>query len=254
LRYYHAEGLVVPAEVNEQTGYRGYTFDQVHRALLVVAVRGAGIGVRAVRDLLESPDRLPAVLHEHRAALEWQRGQQDNAMARAWQLAEGWPTAHERDQPPTTAVVRRVPGSAVGSDGVVLPPETRAAAETLQRELKNTGVQTSGPVWCQYALETSEDKAKVLSLEGPDWTVAVEIATGQEATPVLPTDTGLLNCPARRERVVPLGEPLTMIVFAAAIEYLSRTSLDQCLVPDLGRPRYVFHDDHVELALAVTPA
>ena len=31
LRFYHSEGLLVPADVNEQTGYRSYMFDQVER-------------------------------------------------------------------------------------------------------------------------------------------------------------------------------------------------------------------------------
>ena len=29
LRYYHAEGLLIPAQVDEQTGYRSYTYDQI---------------------------------------------------------------------------------------------------------------------------------------------------------------------------------------------------------------------------------
>ena len=39
LRYYHAEGLLVPADVDDRTGYRSYTFDQVRTAMLVTVLR-----------------------------------------------------------------------------------------------------------------------------------------------------------------------------------------------------------------------
>ncbi|MEV0254035.1 MerR family transcriptional regulator [Streptomyces sp. NPDC050732] len=49
LRYYHAEGLLVPADVDEWTGYRSYTFGQVERAMLINVLRGTGM-IAAVRE------------------------------------------------------------------------------------------------------------------------------------------------------------------------------------------------------------
>lgn len=253
LRYYHSEGLLVPAEVDEDTGYRAYTFDQVHQALLVVALRRAAVSIRDIRALLDAPDLLPGVLAEHRTVLERRRGQEDAAMAQAAQLAAGWPTAEERDRAPVTAVRRRVPGAAVGPDGVVLPPHVRAAADVLQRELEDAGIETSGPAWCQYALDRPGDKAKVLTPQGPDWTVAVDLCDSGSGAAPLPADAELQECPGRRERVVLLPAIPTMLTLTAALDYLTRSSLEQELIPDLGRPRYLLGPDHVELALTVEP-
>lgn len=57
-------------------------------------------------------------------------------------------------------MTRRVPGEAVGPDGTVLPEQVRAAADTLQRELTDAGITTTGPPWCQYALTNAEDKTR----------------------------------------------------------------------------------------------
>ena len=253
LRYYHSEGLLVPGEVDEDTGYRAYTFDQVHQALLIVTLRRAAVSIRDIRALLDAPDRLPGLLAEHRTVLERRRSQEDAAMAQAARLAAGWPTAGERDRARVTAVTRRVPGEAVGPDGVVLPEGVRAAAHALQRELADAGVRTSGPVWCEYALDRPEDKAKLMTPQGPDWTVAVDLHALETRSVPLPADADLRVCPGRRERVVVLPAPPTMVSFAAALDYLTKTSLEQNLIPDLGRPRYLLSPDHVELALTVEP-
>ena len=253
LRYYHSEGLLVPAEVDEDSGYRAYTFDQVHQALLVVALRRAAVSIRDIRALLDGPDLLPGLLTEHRTVLERRRSQEDAAMAQAEQLAAGWPTAEERDRATVTAVTRRVPGGAVGPDGMVLPQHVRPAAESLQRELLDAGVRTNGPAWCQYALDSPEDKAKMMTPQGPDWTVAVDLRDPDDEPVPLPADAELHNCPGRRERVVLLPATPTMITLAAALDHLTKTSLEQDLVPDLGRPRYLLGADHVELALTVEP-
>ena len=253
LRYYHSEGLLVPGEVDEDTGYRAYTFDQVHQALLVVALRRAAVSIRDIRALLDAPDLLPEVPAEHRAVLERRRSQEDAAVAQAAQLAAGWPTAEERERAAVTAVTRRVPGEAVGPDGAVLSHHVRAAADALQRELADAGMRTSGPAWCQYALDSREDKARVMTPQGADWTVAVDLHDPQDRPVPLPADVELQDCPGRRERVVLLPATPTMVTLAAALDYLTKTSLEQDLMPDLGRPRYLLGPDHVALALTVEP-
>lgn len=253
LRYYHSEGLLVPAEVDENTGYRVYTFDQVHQALLIVALRHAAVSIRDIRELLDTPDLLPRVLAEHRMVLQRRRSQEDTAMAQAEQLAEGWPTAEDRDRAAVTAVTRRVSGDVVGPDGVVLPEQVRATADALQGELAAAGIKTSGPAWCQYALDTREDKAKVMTPQGADWTVAVDLRESEDGPVPLPVDAELQDCPGRRERVVLLPATPTTVTLATALDYLATTSLEQNLIPDLGRPRYLLGPDHVELALTVEP-
>ncbi|WP_052408298.1 MerR family transcriptional regulator [Allokutzneria albata] len=83
LRYYHSEGLLVPAEVDSSTGYRTYTFDQVERAMLITVLRGSGPSVKDVRRVLDEPDTGPALLQQHTAEVLRQREFQDNALSDA---------------------------------------------------------------------------------------------------------------------------------------------------------------------------
>lgn len=253
LRYYHSEGLLVPAEIDENTGYRAYTFGQVQEALLVVALRRAGVRIRDIRALLDAPDLLPGALAEHRTLVQRRRIQEDAAMAQAMQLASGWPTAEERERPTGVAVTRRVPGEPVGADGAVLPEQIREAAASLQRELTDADIKTRGAAWCEYALEVPEDRAKVMSPRGADWIVAIDLHGHADGSIALPAGAALLEYGGRREHVVLLPAAPTMVTLAAALDHVTTTSLQQNLVPDLGRPRYVLGTDHVELALTVEP-
>ena len=61
LRYYHSEGLLVPADVDPQTGYRSYTFEQVEQveqAMLITSLRGTGMSIKLVRRALDEPTGL----------------------------------------------------------------------------------------------------------------------------------------------------------------------------------------------------
>ncbi|PNI07162.1 hypothetical protein CXX84_17520 [Arthrobacter sp. AFG7.2] len=252
LRYYHLQGLLVPAEVDENTGYRGYTFDQIHHALLIVALRRAAVSIRDIRVILNAPDLLPGVLSEHQAMLDRQRSHEDRAMAEAWQLAKGWPIADVRDRDPGTAITRRIPGEEVEPDDP-LPQRIRTEAYALQRELVDAGVETTGLPWCRYALQTPEDKAKIVMPQGPDWIVAVDLSRPEDATHPLPSSHALHSCSNRRELVVHLPAKPTMVAYAAAIENLTKTCRDQDLVPDFNQLRYGLAHTHIELALAVTP-
>ncbi len=253
LRYYHLQGLLVPAEVDEDTGYRGYTFDQTHHALLIVALRRAAVSIRDIRAVLDAPELLPGVLGEHQAMLDRQRSHEDSAMAEAWQLAKGWPIADIRDHASGTAIMKQVPGEEIGLGDPVIPQRIRAEAEALQCELIGAGLETTGLVWCQYALQSPEDKAKIMMPQGPDWIVAVDLHRPEDAPHPLPSNSALHGCSDRRELVVHLPGTPTMVSYAAAIEHVTRTCRDQNLVPDFNQLRYGLADDHIELALAVTP-
>lgn len=252
LRYYHLQGLLVPAEIGE-SGYRGYTFEQTHQALLIMALRQSGVSIREIRDVLNTPGLLPQVLTKNQTELTRQRNRQDNAMAHAWQLARGWPQAEIRNKPAAATIIRRVSSEIATSNAVMLPLRVRAAAEALRSELTDAGVEIIGPPWCQYALQTPEDKAKSKTSQGPDWLVAVDLHGPENSPHPLPANTAILNLPGSQELSVHLPAVPTMVTYAAAVEYLIKTSLERELVPNFSRLRYALENDHVEIALAVNP-
>lgn len=56
LRHYHDQGLLVPHAVDETSGYRRYSVDQVPDALLIGRLRALDLPLPEVRRVLESPD------------------------------------------------------------------------------------------------------------------------------------------------------------------------------------------------------
>lgn len=110
LRYYHSEGLLVPAEVDEETGYRTYTFEQVEHAMLVTVFRASGMGVKDVKRALEEPDTAGDLLQQHSEEVRRRREMQDMALRDARALLSAWPEPRVRRVPETTVVSKTVPG------------------------------------------------------------------------------------------------------------------------------------------------
>jgi DNA-binding transcriptional MerR regulator len=72
LRHYHQQGLLVPYAVDDQSGYRRYSVDQVPAALLIGRLRALDMplaDVRRVVDCADSHER-DAVIAEHLGRME----------------------------------------------------------------------------------------------------------------------------------------------------------------------------------------
>lgn len=83
LRHYDECGLLVPAEVDAETGYRYYTPDLAERARLIVGMREAGVPIGTMRVVLDSP------AGEARAALGEFLEDQSARTARAEEAVRG---------------------------------------------------------------------------------------------------------------------------------------------------------------------
>jgi DNA-binding transcriptional MerR regulator len=72
LRAYHEAGLLVPAEVDPQTGYRSYSVAQLTDATIIRRLRQLDLPLEAVRAVLDArdPSVTGKVLAEHGAVLE----------------------------------------------------------------------------------------------------------------------------------------------------------------------------------------
>lgn len=73
LRHYDAIGLLVPADVDDRTGYRRYATDQLPQLLRIAELRDLGVGLERIAEITRAPEpdaALRAVLVAHRAELE----------------------------------------------------------------------------------------------------------------------------------------------------------------------------------------
>jgi DNA-binding transcriptional MerR regulator len=85
LRHYHQIGLLQPAAINPDTGYRSYTADQIPTAQIIRRFRELQMPLERIRDVLAAPD--PAtrntLIASHLDALQISLAQTQSAVALA---------------------------------------------------------------------------------------------------------------------------------------------------------------------------
>jgi DNA-binding transcriptional MerR regulator len=71
LRAYHESGLLVPARVDPQTGYRAYHASQLIDAAIIYRLRQLDLPLKAIHEVLEArdPDVTARVLADHAQAM-----------------------------------------------------------------------------------------------------------------------------------------------------------------------------------------
>lgn len=100
LRFYDERGVLVPAAVDPDTGYRRYRAAQLRDAVALQALRAADVGLDDARAVIDDEDRGEELLTRIGERREADRARQDAAFARARAmiaaLRDG-PEVHERD-------------------------------------------------------------------------------------------------------------------------------------------------------------
>ncbi|MEV8058693.1 MerR family transcriptional regulator [Streptomyces antimycoticus] len=253
LRFYHSEGLLVPADVNEQTGYRSYTFEQVEQAMLVMVLRGTGMSVKLVRRALDEPDAAPALLQQHSAEVQRQRQAQDEAISDAHEFFNSWPEARLRRVPEMTVVSKLVPGPSTGGDQYDWDEADAAVTATVQNVVKTVescGAVVSGTPWRAWAGETPEQKRQGITAEGPHWLVKIPVTADKKAVAALPGDVEVQLFEARNELSIFIPGKSSMAKYGTALSRLLMHPLDAAYI-DISRMRHLLHDDGVETTAAI---
>ncbi|MFI5842983.1 MerR family transcriptional regulator [Catenuloplanes sp. NPDC051500] len=236
LRYYHAEGLLVPAHVDEHSGYRSYEFTQIEAAVLVTVLRGAGLSVRQVRRALDEPDTALELLNQHAEEVAARRREQDEAIADARGLLTEWPDARVVDVPPMIVVSGLTQGRYEASgwdDGLA------DAAETA-RELAALVGEGAGPPWFEWPAVRELRQQWTTGLGRPHWQVGVPV----EAEPAsLPEGVWSHRQDGGAHVAVWIPGRYTLAKYGAA---LSRLVARPDSMPDFTRIRFVLHPDGVE--------
>jgi DNA-binding transcriptional MerR regulator len=249
LRYYHSEGLLVPADVDPQTGYRSYTFDQVEQAMLITALRGTGMSVKLVRRALDEPGEAPALLQEHAAEVAAQRQLQDEAISDARMLVGSRPGARLRHVPEARVVSRLVTVESGPDryDWTAAEATLAAAVDDLVAAVESCGAVVAGTPWRGWTRGTEEQRQ---GADGPPRLVTVPVEADAKALAALPDDVEVHTFEAREELSIFLPGKSSMAKFATAMSRLTTHPLDAAYV-DFSRMRQVLHDDGVETAMAV---
>jgi DNA-binding transcriptional MerR regulator len=197
LRHYDAIGLLVPADVDERTGYRRYSGDQLRELLRIVELRDLGCSLDDAAVVLRADDQddaLRAVLHRRRTELEASlavdaaRLSRLDARLRRLEGQEMTTIDYKRIEPVT---VYAASGVAVGgSEGV--GPLVDTILWPLKEALDAAGVAYEQPSIFWYApIEGTDDLRVSVSwiatgdaVEGEGWDV-VELPAIERAASTL---------------------------------------------------------------------
>ena len=102
LRYYHQEGVLEPLEIDEGSGYRRYSVEQIPTAQVIHRFRDLGMPVDDVRRVITASDPAArnALISRHLRRLEEELGKTQAAVASLRDLldhpAAEWPVEHRR--------------------------------------------------------------------------------------------------------------------------------------------------------------
>jgi DNA-binding transcriptional MerR regulator len=90
LRHYDDVGLLTPAEVDPQNGYRRYRRAQVRDARVIQALRRVDLPIEEIKEALRDPEgpALQAILRRHRERLSTQQDRVSDQVARVDQFIE----------------------------------------------------------------------------------------------------------------------------------------------------------------------
>jgi DNA-binding transcriptional MerR regulator len=254
LRYYHSEGLLVPADVDERTGYRSYTFTQVEQAMLITVLRGTGMSVKLVGRALDEPEAALDLLRQHTREVRRQRQAQDEAIDDAREFFTSPPEVSLRRVDRMTVVTKPVPNPSAGGERFDWDAADAAVAATVEdvvKAVESSGAVVSGRPWMTLAAETAEQKSRTLAGEGPHWLVKLPVTADEGALASLPRDVGVQTFEAREELSIFIPGKSSMAKYATALSRLFTYSLDAAYV-DASRMRQVLHDDGVETAAAIS--
>jgi DNA-binding transcriptional MerR regulator len=172
LRHYDEIGLLRPAKVDPDTGYRGYTAEQLGQLNRIVALKELGLSLAQVRQLLGgiTLDELRGMLMFRRAQLEQElEAHKDQLLGVEARLCyierEGAMPADDivvKKLPALGVVVIAEPAPAFGPENIV-PVVNRAEKQFSQLRIREL-VKEAGPYFIFYEGDPGNDLVACLAL------------------------------------------------------------------------------------------
>ncbi|HVV77549.1 MAG TPA: MerR family transcriptional regulator [Mycobacteriales bacterium] len=158
LRHYHDVGVLEPAEIDPDSGYRFYRPSQVGLAQMIRRLRDLGMPLDEVRTIVEAPDAAARdealVTHLRRMEAQLEATQQTVASLRTLlQQPDDRLSVAERDIAATPALAIRE--HVKGEDAVAW---WMAAFELLHRTLREAGARRAGPDGALFPIEFFENE------------------------------------------------------------------------------------------------
>jgi DNA-binding transcriptional MerR regulator len=158
LRHYHRVGLLAPADVDTDTGYRRYTTDQIPTAQVIRRFRDLDMPLDRIHAVLQAPDLRTRneLISVHLASLEHNLARTQSAVASLRDLLAGPAAVAPVSHRPVGAMMAAAVTAVVTMADFV--PWYLGALGELNATLDARGVRPSGPAGGIYAGELFTDE------------------------------------------------------------------------------------------------
>ncbi len=140
LRHYDKLGLLIPNQVDQWTGYRYYTVDQLAQLHRIIALKELGLSLQQISELLQDNDALP--VEQLRGMLRLKHAEIEQELqtnqARLTNVAARLQQIEQQGQPsPYEIVVKSVSAQTIASIRQVVPNSSEMAyyCESLYQQL-----------------------------------------------------------------------------------------------------------------------
>lgn len=159
LRHYHDVGLLPPAEVDQQSGYRRYDVAQIPTAQVIRRLRELGMSLDDVRSVIEAPD-----VGARNAAIGAHLQRMEGELEQTRETVRSLRLLLDEDSPPTIAVEYRTSGP---EDALAIRDEVanadmfewlEAALTELRAALVAGGTRRAGPDAALYSSQILEEE------------------------------------------------------------------------------------------------
>lgn len=179
LRLYDEEGLLVPAWIDPDSGYRYYRAEQVRRATTIALLRSLGVGLETVRAVLDAadPGALAEVLAAERDRAERELEERRQAVRSIERLVQA-PSSLPYSVAIAERPARRLVGLAARISGERLGPETGALCERAVTVLAAAGLAPADGLDACFPLDIAAE---------------IEITVGASAARRVPVPDGTVE-------------------------------------------------------------
>lgn len=189
LRHYDKLGLLKPAEVDRFTGYRYYSADQLPRLNRILALKGLGLSLEQIAQLLESdlpPAQIRGMLRLKQAEIQEQLQEEQAQLAQVeWRLRR---IEQEESMPAQEVVLKNIPALQVVSVRDIVPTfgDTHQLYGELFAYLGQHRINPAGPPLAIYYDEEYREQNVDVEVAVPVVGKAPTAArvTGQDLPPI----------------------------------------------------------------------
>lgn len=157
VRYYADIGLLLPAEVDPQTGYRRYRPDQIDQAVLLSRLRAIGVSLAAMKEILAGGTAAAEALVEERRRLQREVLVRQRALAEIDELLGQCAASWHREPVLVDLDAENVATLSVRSNLSAVTDAVTRGIVKLRRHLRDRSAEWEPPFGAIFPLDVDDE-------------------------------------------------------------------------------------------------